>query len=198
MAQFFLTAIRVSGEGHGHEDRPIPKVVSLDTTLIVKTIPQLTSPSDTVQRTIVKTARGGGRREKSYVVAENLGEVTLMQDFTNSASSPYNTGTKANVAAAGTAQGTATAVTAYHNTVTAACASPSLFGVRLPNASTALNLGRAMVVKNAATAGITVYPAASEILDSTSTASVTIAPGFFKHFYCSATNKWVTGRGPYV
>jgi hypothetical protein len=197
MAKFFLTAIRVSGEGNGG-DRSVPKAVSIEADDITKTIPLLTAPSNSVQRTVVKVSKGGGRREQTYQVAENLGEVIKMTDFQNSASSPYNTGTSANVAAAGTAQGTATAITAYHNSVTAACAGASLFGVRLPNASTSGNLGRAMVVKNGATAGITVYPAASEILDSASTTSVTIAPGQFKHFYCSATNKWVTARGPYA
>jgi hypothetical protein len=195
MAVFFLTAIRVSSEGNG-ADRSVPKVVSLDTTNVVKAIPKLTGASDSVQRTVVKTTKG--RFPKNYEAAETLGEYYLQTDFNNSASSPYNTGTKANVAAAGTAQGTATAITAYHNSVTSACAAPSLFGVRLPNASTTGNLGRAMVVKNAATTDIIVYPAASEILDSTSTTSVTVKQGRFAHFYCSATNKWLTARGPYV
>lgn len=195
MATFFLTALRVSPQKA--EDRAVPKVISVDSAQITQriAIEETQAAISTAQHSIVKVSKD--RYVRSIRAAESLGEVYLMEDFGNSASSPYNTGTKANVAAAGTAQGTATALTAYHNSVTSACAAPSLFGVRLPNASTVNGIGRAIVVKNAASTSIIVYPAASEILDSASTTSVTIKSGQFKHFYSPASNKFVTCKGPY-
>lgn len=194
MGKIYITAIRASAEGNGG-DRSIPRVVGLEYDDVTVT-PLLTGASNHIERTVVKVSGTVGNR-KTYQAAEKLSELNLMNDFNGAASEyPHGIGSKADVAAAGTAQGTATAVTAYFNSVTAACAGVSLFGVRLPNASTVGNLGRAMVVRNAATAGITVWPSASEILNSASTSSVTIAAGSFKHFYCSVTNKWVSARGP--
>jgi hypothetical protein len=197
MSKIYLTAFKASGQGNGGV-RSIPKVVSIESDDIERQIPVLSGASNHIESTALKVSKGGGRPFSFYQVAEKLGEVIMWSDFPNAASSPYNTGTNFKAAAAGTAQGTATALTAYHTTVTSACAGASLFGVRLPNASTVGNLGRAFVVKNAATTSIIVYPAASEILDSATTTSVTIAVGQSRHFYASATNKFVTARGPYA
>lgn len=194
MPVIFLTAIRESPQKH--EDKSVPKVVAVDTAKVIKLVPQ-DSTSASYKNTFLTTSQD--KYIKRYTIAESIGEYYLMADFANAASSPYRTGVSAGVAAAGTAQATATAITAYHNSVTAACASPSLFGVKLPNASTTGNLKRSMVVKNGATAGIQVYASASEYLDSSSasTSSATINAGDFKHFYCSSSTKWVTCRGPY-
>lgn len=194
MALIYLTAIRQSPQIAA--DRAVPKVVSIESSNMID-LEALDNGSTSYQNTTFAERRD--RYARRVMAAEALGEVYLMIDFNNAASSPYNTGVKSNYAAAGTTQATATALTAYHNTVTAACASPSIFGVRLPNASTTGNLRRAMVVKNAATADIQVYAAVSEYLDasSASTSSATVKAGTFKHFYCSTTTKWVTCKGPY-
>lgn len=193
MATFYLTALRQSPQKH--EDLPVPRVATLDTTAVVKAITVL--DDDGKERTVVKYAKE--RYQSTIYAAEKLGQYFLQTDFNNAASSPYNTGTKQSLAAcgSGTAQAaSATPVTAYFNTVTAATAT-TMVGVKLPNASTSGLLGTALVIRNGASTAITVVPAASEILDSTTAGIKSIPVNHFMHFYCSATNKWVTCKGPY-
>lgn len=190
MSAFFLTALRDSPQKQ--EDLSVPKVVSLDTTAVVKAIPIV---EDGKERMIVKYAKE--RYTKTIKAAERLGEYLLQTDFNNAASSPYNTGTKQNVAASGTGAASAQAITSYHVSITAATAGSNT-GVRLPNASAAGRLGTAMVVFNKTAVDAVVYPAASESLDSSTAGTETVKAGQFKHFYVSTTAAWVTCKGPYA
>lgn len=191
MAKIFLTALQVSPQKL--EDLAVPRVYQVETADIVKQI-ALTATGG-VENSHIKLTKSGGRYTKNLKVAEKLGEVYLMADFNNAASSPYNTGTKANTAPAGSTQAAATALTAYHNSITSAVAASN--AVKLPNASGTGRLNSALVIKNAASIDLLVYPSASEQLNGSSTSAVTISSGKFAHFYASASNKWVKCAGPY-
>lgn len=195
MAKIFLTALRVSPQKA--EDLAVPIAYSVETADIVKQI-ALTAAGG-VQNTHLKVTKSGGRYSKNLKVAEKLGEVYLMADFNNAASSPYNTGVKTSAIVPGNgatkAAGTTKPLTAYHNSITTGDATST--AVALPPASEAGLLNSAKVVKNAASVSILVYPTATNFLDGSSTVAATIAAGAFKHFYAPASNKWVTCKGPY-
>lgn len=190
MAIFYLTALRSSPQKH--EDRAVPKVIALDTTGIVNVITDLDNTTG-YERTIIKYQKN--RAYKNVRAAEKLGEYWKQVDFNNALSSPYNTGTSANVAASGAGAASGTPITAYHNSITAATTS-TMTGVRLPSASGA-RTGTAMVVLNKTSVSCIVYPAASESLNSSTAGAITIAPGAFRHVYASASNAWVGCKGPY-
>jgi hypothetical protein len=189
MAIFYVTALRSSPQKH--EDRARPKVIALDTTGVTNIVTDINSSG--YERTIIKYQKN--RSYKNVTAAEKLGEYWVQIDFNNAASSPYNTGTKANVAASGAGAASGTAITAYHNSITAATAS-TMTGVRLPSAS-GTRTGTAMVVLNKTSVSCIVYPAASESLNSSTAGAVTVGPNQFTHFYASATNAWVSCKGPY-
>lgn len=195
MAKIYLTAIRVSPQKH--EDASIPKVYCIETADIVKQI-ALTATGG-VENTQLKVSKSEGRYTKNILVAEKLGEVFLMSDFNNAASSPYNTGVKTSAIVPGNgatkAAGTTKPLTAYHNSITTADATST--AVALPPASGTGLLKSAKVVKNAASVNILVYSTAGNLLDGSSANAATIAPGAFKHFYASASDKWLTCKGPY-
>ena len=195
MAKVYLTAVRESPQKQ--EDLAVPRVVSVETNDITRMIP-LTATGG-IDQTVIKVVKE--RNRKQYTLAEDFGEVTMMSDFNNALSSPYNTGTKQNIApgnGATQAAGTTKSLTAYHNSVTTGDATST--AVALPNASGTGVLKSVRVVKNAASVNILVYQSPSEFLDGTSVsnAPATILPGKFKHFYASATNKWVTCKGPFT
>lgn len=195
MAKVYLTAVRVSPQIQ--TDLAVPRVESVETNDITKMIP-LTATGG-VNQTVIKVVKE--RNRKQYTLAENYGEVILMSDFNNALSSPYNTGTKQNLApgnGATQAAGTTKSLTTYHNSVTTGDATST--AVALPYASGTGVLKSVRVVKNAASVNILVYPSVSDFLDSSSAsnAPVTVLPGKFKHFYASATNKWVTCKGPFT
>ncbi len=183
MGQMYLTAIR-SSPSPG--DRSIPKVISLDGNSVVKTISVTEGGKE---RTIVKTSKG--RYLKSIKAAEKLGEVLLQQDFNNAASSPYNTGSKTSIAAAGTAAAGAATTNAYHVSITAATGG-SAIGVRLP-AATDREL---TVIFNKTAVPLSVFPAASHSLNGLTAGVDTIPAGAFKHYYSPAASSFVTCKGP--
>lgn len=191
MPQIFLTALRASPQKA--EDRAVPFVASLNSANVISTPTSLDSG---VEHLIIKVR--ADRYTRTYKVAERMGEYLLQTDFNNAASSQLNNGTKQSLAACGsTAQGaSATPVTGYFNSVTAATASTMIM-VKLPNASAAGRLSRPVVILNSASTDILVIPAASESLDSGTAGSTSVKVGQFKHFYCSTTAKWVTCKGPY-
>lgn len=195
MAKIYLTAVRVSPQGH--VDLAVPRVYAIETADIVKQI-SLTAAGG-VENTHLKIIKAGGRYSKNLMVAEKMGEVFLMSDFNNAASSPYNTGVKTNAVIPGNgatkAAGTTKPLSAYHNSVTTGDATST--AVALPPASGTGLLKSAKVVKNAASVNILVFSTDTNLLDGSSTAAVTITPGTFRHFYAPASNKWVTCKGPY-
>lgn len=194
LGTYFLTALRESPQKA--EDRAVPRVVSLDVNDKIKVIP--ITDDDGRERAIVKVYRK--RSPKTLSVLENLGEITMLRDFENAASSPYNTGKKATIAAAGSVQASGATSDAYHVTVTAATASTAK-GLRLPSAT-----GNRFVVAFVNNTNVTlhVYPFAStETLDGATAATgataglATIPPGQSKHFYKPSTAGWVTCKGPH-
>lgn len=195
MAKIYLTAIRVSPQKH--TDRAVPLVYSVETADIVKQL-ALTATGG-VENTHIKIKKSDGRYTKNLLAAEKLGEVFLMQDFNNAASSPYNTGVKSSAVVPGNgatkAAGTTKPLSAYHNSITTGDATST--AVALPPPSTSGLLKSAKVVKNAASVSILVYSTGTNTLDGSSANAVTIAPNQFRHFYASATDKWVTCKGPY-
>lgn len=191
MAKIYLTALRISPQKG--ENLTVPKVESIESNDIIKQYPKI---NGSAENTYIKVLKAGGRHTKNYLVAESLGEVYLMQDFNNAASSPYNTGVKATLAPGnGTnkAAGTTAPATGYFTSVTTGSASST--AIALAAASTWE--GRAKVIKNAASVAISVFTMGSNLLDGASTNSTVIQPGQFKHFYASASDKIVTCKGPY-
>lgn len=195
MGKIYVTALRSSPQQHA--DLAVPRVQSVEYNDIVKIIPYSKLGVD---QSILKITKD--RYKRNMKVSEKYGEVILLSDFTNAASSPYNTGTKLNLASGnGATQAAATAkiATAYHNSVTVADATST--AVSLPSASLVGNIGSTRVVKNAASVNILVWPQVGEFLDAASVSTgpaVTIKPNQFKHFYCASTTKWVTCKGPYI
>ena len=194
LGTFYLTALRESPQKA--EDRPIPIVVPLDVNDQIKVI--AITDDDDRQRAIVKVY--SRRSPKTLSVLENVGEITMLRDFENAASSPYNTGTKASIDAAGSVQASGATSAAYHVTVTAATASTAK-GIKLPSAT-----GNRFVVAvvNDTAVDVHVYPSAStETLDGATaatgaTAGLAIIPaGQSRHFYKPSTAGWVTCEGPH-
>jgi hypothetical protein len=192
MALFYLTALRVSPQKA--EDRAVPKVESVDTADVLSV--NIKQESNGAEHVIVKVAKE--RYVKTIKAAENFGQYLRQTDWGNAANNPFNTGITANVAASGdgTAASATQLTTGYLNSVTAATAS-TMIGIRLPNASTTGKLNTPLIIRNAASVDIVIKPAAGEQLDAGTGGAATIKVGQFKHFYCSATNKWVTCKGPY-
>lgn len=195
MAKIYLTALRVSPQKQA--DLAVPIAYSVETADITKQI-ALTATGG-VENTHIKIIKSGGRYSKNLKVAEKLGEVYLMSDWNNAASSPYNTGVKSSAVVPGNgatkAAGTTKPLSAYHNSITTGDATST--AVALPPASGSGLLNSAKVVKNAASVSILVYSTGTNTLDGSTANAVTIAPGTFKHFYASASDKWVTCKGPY-
>lgn len=194
LGTYFLTALRESPQKN--EDRAVPRVVSLDVNDEIKVIP--ITDDEGRERAIVKHYKT--RVPKTYSVLENLGEITMLRDFENAASSPYNTGTKASIAAAGSVQASGATSDAYHVTITAATASTAK-GIRLPNATGSRNV---VAFVNDTAVDVHVYPAVStQTLNGVTaatgaTAGLDIIPaGQSRHFYRASTTGWVTCKGPH-
>jgi hypothetical protein len=182
MANLFLTAKRISP---AKSDFSQPQMLELETNNIVKVKPFKKGLSILYGTSV--------RPWKKYRVAETPSDYDNAQKLALGLTTGSD-GT-VNLAASGTAQGTALPVgglTAYYNVVTGATAG-SQVGVILPPASTKFNSGGAFVVKNAASTAISVYPAASEYIDAgASNAPVTCGSLQRLHFFASASNKWLS------
>lgn len=177
MANLFLTAKRISPSKN--VDLPQPLILMLDTTQTVKTKPFKNGLSVLYGTSV--------RPWKKYRVAETP------QDYDNATKLALGLTVGAdafqNVAASGTTQATAQAITAYYNAITVATAASN--GVQLPSASSYFTNGGARVVRNSASVAISVYPAASEYIDAgASNAPVTCGVLQRLHFYASASNTW--------
>lgn len=180
MANLVLTAKRKSPSVN--RDLTTPKMILVDTENILKTTPF---------RKGLTIVTGKVRPYKRYRIAETPGEYDhaskLALGLTTTADGSVN------LAASGTTQATALPVgglTAYQNIVTAATGG-SQAGVILPPASTKYTNGGAFVVKNITAVALSVYPAASEYIDSgASNAPATVAAFGRRHFYASASNTW--------
>lgn len=96
----------------------------------------------------------------------------------------YTGGNAGSVTAAGTAIGTATDLTKYLNTITAATVTAQ-DGVQLPSPATR----KVVVVKNSATTPVKVFPhtASAFVEDGASGASYSVAVGARAHFYTDGT-----------
>jgi len=181
MAQVILTAKRESPSKN--IDLTQPKMVQLETINIVKV-----KPFKLGCTVLYGTSQ---RPYKKYRIAETP------QDYDNAQKLALGltvgADASANLAASGTTQAAALPVgglTAYFNSVTSMTAG-SQAGIILPPASTKFNNGGAFVVKNAASAAISVYPAASEFIDAgASNAPVTCGSLQRLHFIASASNAW--------
>jgi hypothetical protein len=187
LANFYLTALRASPQKH--EDRAIPRVVALDSSNVIKAISVIDDAGR--ERTVVKVQKE--RYVKTIHAVETLGEYTLQRDYENAASSPYNTGTKASIAAAGSIQASGATSNAYHVTVTAATVTDEI-GLRLPAASTR----KLVAFVNQTAQTLKVWASATTQTLDGSTAGVTLIPaGQFKHFYAAGTTGFVTCKGPF-
>ena len=149
---------------------------------------------------VIDTARGTGtnkttkvteklaNRTRAYQVYEKAMQIEAQR---NPASTDIlvKQQIKTGLSAAGATQGAALALTAYMSEVTTATAG-SADGVVLPAAT----LGKTMVViNNAATAPVKVYPAVGEFIGSALVnVSVSIAAGSRASFVCTTTaGKWI-------
>lgn len=113
------------------------------------------------------------------------GDSVSVDDLTVAGESIYSS-TATTVAAAGSTQGTATALTQTYNIVTTATAS-SAEGVVLPDAIT----GKVCTVLNLTAVTVKVYPASSESIDSGATnASKSLPPGASLTFVASSGTVW--------
>jgi len=181
MANLFLTAKRISLSKN--VDLTQPLMLALETANIVKVKPFKNGLSVLYGTSV--------RPWKKYRVAETA------QDYNNAQKIALgltpDAGGTANQAASGTTQATALPVgglTAYYTAITSMTAG-SQAGVILPPASTKFNAGGAFVVFNAASAAVSVYPAASEYIDGgASNAPVTCGSLQRLHFFASASNTW--------
>lgn len=145
------------------------------------------------QGTSTNISTNEGRGYKRFKIAETPVEYDHAVKIA-SGLTPFAGGT-VNLAASGTTQGTALPVGGlvnYENVVTGATGG-SQTGIILPPASTKFNNGGAFVVRNSTSVALSVYPAASEYIDSgASNAPVTVAGFGRAHFYASASNKWLS------
>jgi hypothetical protein len=178
MAQVLLTAKRSSPTPN--RDNAPPKIAQLQTEQVQKVKPFKKG---------VSILYGTSQRPwKKYRMAETPAEWEGAQRLATGLTSNV----LQNLSASGTTQGNSQAITAYHSAVTAAQGAAS-GGLLLPAASTKFNNGGAYVVNNQVNQALTVYPSASEYIDSgASNIGVTVAALSRMHFYASASNRWLS------
>lgn len=184
MAQVLLTAKRVSP--NANKDLTSPKMAQLQTEQIVKVKP--------FKKGISLLYGTSQRPWKRYRMAETPNEFDIAQKLANGLTS---VGTL-NVAASGTTQATAQALSGIYQHVVTGATGGSNVGVILPAASTKFNAGGAYVVRNDTAVALSVYPAASEYIDSgASNAPIVLAAFGRVHLYPSASNKWLSANSVY-
>lgn len=185
MGLLILTAYTEQPSQKGVKTLTTPKVVYLEPTEVADFQPKKNSAGTIIGTTVVYGASKKVLRK--YTVGERPFEVEVASDPTTT--NPYAQSKNLGVAASGAAFSTATALTSYLNVVTAATVTTAN-GVGLPSASGAR---KAIVVINAASTALSVYPSASEFIDAgASNVAVTLGVGSRKHFYASASNTWKT------
>lgn len=162
-----------------------PKIKYLEPSEVASIDPKKDSAGTVIGSVIVYGNSKKVRRK--YLVAERPEEVEVARDPVTT--NPYSVSMDLAVTAAGAASNTATALTRYLNKVTAATVTTTM-GVALPSASLAK---KAVVIINAASTAISVYPSASESIDAgASNIGVSLAVGGRKHFYAFSTTNWRT------
>lgn len=160
-----------------------PKIKYLEPSEIADVQPKKNSAGTVIGSVIVYGASKKVRRK--YLVAERPQEVEVARDPVTT--NPYAMALNLAVTAAGAASNTGTALTTYLNKVTAATVTTTM-GVALPSASLTR---KAVVVINAATTAISIYPANAESIDSAaSNIGVSLAVGGRKHFFAYSTTNW--------
>jgi hypothetical protein len=100
--------------------------------------------------------------------------------------------TSASVSAAGTTQGTGTALTSDHNVITTAASGT---GVVLPTAT----IGRRIVVENKGANAVKIYPASGATVDAlAANASITLPVDGVMFFNASSTTQWYSSYNLYT
>lgn len=184
LTQVILTAKRISP---AKADLSTPKMVVLETSKIAKVKP--------FKGGLSVLYGTGDRPYKKYRVAEKVAQYQTAVD-------PIGTGvvvvdSATAVAAGGTTQATAAALTKYYNVVTAAVPSAST-GVKLPNVATLSLHGSdgsrgCVVIINSTSDTLSVFPAsATHTMDGSSVTAATIAGFGRKHFVTSGSTAWVS------
>lgn len=173
----------VTAKSENGQDYAKPRVVSLTEAYIVEVI-----PSKSGGLTVVKTKGVGGVR-KDYKVYESPLEIEVAR---NPLSTDLYVKGKiaAAVSAAGSAQGTATAISAYFTEVTTVTAA-SAEGVILPAAV----VGAVFTIQNNDASGdaLKVYPATGGFIDNLAVnVNTTVAVRTRKTFVCLTTGRWTT------
>lgn len=176
----FLTAAKENGQAFIR-----PRVVAIPEESITEAV-----PSNTSGLLNVRTNKGGPGGGRSYILYEKL---TMAEAARNPSTTDVylKSFVKTGIAAAGTVQGTGTALTGYVNevlTLTVASAD----GVVLPAAT----VGKVcVVINNAPTSPLKIYPAVGEFIDSAlvNVNTTLVNNGKRKHFVCVTTaGKWIT------
>jgi hypothetical protein len=145
---------------------------------------------------------GGGASTAITSTSTGTGVVTALgQNVSGSGSIVLSTGaalsaetfsTSASVSAAGTTQGTGTALTSDYNVVTTAAASS---GVVLPTATT----GRRVIVVNKGANAVNVYPASGGTIDAlAANAAISLPVAGYIEFNASSTTQWYSTYNTYV
>ena len=121
----------------------------------------------------------------SFVAPGSVTSTTSITSGTTlSVGTLYSDGTTTGITAAGTTQGTGTALTTSYNIVTT---TPSGTGVVLPTATT----GMKVIVVNKGVNTLNVYPASSAAIDGAATnAAVTIPSGTTATYEASSSTQW--------
>lgn len=181
----FLTAVRISP---AKSNFSIPRILALENAQLVQSKPRSTGGAG--GNAYVQYGTGGRPFSKKFRVMETVFQIEV-------AKNPISTNIEAqdktlSITAAGTAQGTATALTKYFNEVTTATAGATE-GVRLDAAT----VGKVRVVlNNDAADTVKVYPATSEkIINSAGTdlganAAQDLVVGARKHYVCLVAGVW--------
>lgn len=184
MALTFLTARRI-GPAVSNLSVANTKIFRCDSSDLTG---EIFTPDDGIGSVVrVKTA---GRRSGAYrevYVYENAQQVLVASDTSNARAYDKDT----SVTAAGTDQGTATALTKYYNIVDAGTAATA-DGVKLPTAVA----NKVVVIVNATTFALDVFPDTSDTIDSGSAnAAITMAAGTTRHFVADGAVNWVSKLG---
>lgn len=162
----------------GTKNRPVVHLIDLDRAAAMQALA-------TSGGTAFKYFTEGAAFPQILYVAESLSALSALNDASTS-TNLFATDVKTDVAGAGGNQGAATALTRYFNKVSSATAS-SAEGVALPTAT----VNKVVVIQNATTATVKVYPKASSgatINGGSANASVDLAAGALTIYWSDGTN----------
>jgi hypothetical protein len=184
MSLVILTGIEQRPSVRGNKDlSATPKTLFLESEKILNIDPKKNSVGTVVGSSI---AYGDAKRTpRKYTVAERPQEVSVAQNSLTT--NVYAPGKDLAVTAASNVIGSATQLSKYLNQVTAATVTTAI-GVKLPSASGEL---KAVVVINAASTAVSVFPTASESIGAAaSNVAVSVAAGSRKNFSAYSATNW--------